>query len=221
MMPVMAVQPLVIRIPDPSLVVLVGAAGSGKSTFAARHFAPDEILSSDAFRALVAGDATDQRATRPAFAALHRALAQRLAAGRLSVVDATNVQSHARRTLLARARAAGVPVVAIVLDLSPEIVLARNAGRAGGAAVPDDAVRGHLSSLAATLTSDALQAWAGFDAVHHLRRPWPGAPPRRRSACRRPGGRSRAPRPPRVRGRAGRSRTRRRTRRPRRSRPRP
>ena len=90
-----AAQPLTMdrsRSPTPRLVVLVGAAGSGKSTFAARHFAPDEVLSSDAFRALIAGDPADQSATRAAFSALHRALARRLAQGRLTVVDATSVQ---------------------------------------------------------------------------------------------------------------------------------
>ena len=99
----------VIAIPDPSLVVLVGAAGSGKSTFAARHFAPDEVLSSDAFRALLSGDEADQRATKTAFSILHREVVRRLAAGRLVVVDATNVEHHARRALVERARAAACP----------------------------------------------------------------------------------------------------------------
>jgi protein phosphatase len=119
----------VIVIPDPSLVLLVGAAGAGKTTFAARHFDPSEVLSSDAFRAWIAGDEADQRATRPAFAALHREVDRRLAAGRLTVVDATNVEVGARRALVARARAASVPAIAIVLDLPPGAIHARNLAR--------------------------------------------------------------------------------------------
>ena len=86
-------------IPDPCLVVLVAAAGAGKSTFAARHFDPAEILSSDAYRARIAGDEADQRATRAAFEQLHRDLEQRLADRRLTVVDATNVERSARLAL--------------------------------------------------------------------------------------------------------------------------
>ncbi len=120
---------LEIEIDDPSLVVLVGAAGAGKSTFAARHFAADEILSSDRFRAIVSGDEANQAATNAAFALLHRTLSTRLADGRLTVVDATSVRAAARRALVARAEAAGVPAIAIVLDLPPETVVARNAAR--------------------------------------------------------------------------------------------
>ena len=108
-----------VRLVDPSLVVLIGPAGSGKSTLAARHFAPDEILSSDAYRKLVSGDEADQRASGLAFRRLHDDVAARLRGRRLSVVDATNLTRHARLTLLARARDAGVPAVAIVLDLPP------------------------------------------------------------------------------------------------------
>ena len=61
-----------IDLSNPSLVVLVGAAGAGKSTLAARHFAPSDVLSSDAVRALVSGDAADQGVTRVAFSILHR-----------------------------------------------------------------------------------------------------------------------------------------------------
>ena len=164
-------DPLVLDVPDPSLVVLVGAAGSGKSTFAARHFAPDEVLSSDAFRALISGDPANQAATKPAFKALHRAVVSRLRSRRLTVIDATNVQPHARRSLVARAAEAGVPVVAIVLDLPAEVVLARNAARPGAAAVPEPAVRAQLEALAATFGGDPAIAWSGFATVHRLRTP--------------------------------------------------
>lgn len=137
-------------IPDPSLVVLVGAAGAGKTTFATRHFDPAEVLSSDAYRARIAGDEADQRATRAAFDQLHRALERRLADGRLTVVDATNVERPARRALLARAAAAGLPAVAIVLDLPPATVLARNAGRSGRI-VDERVVRRHLERLRSSL----------------------------------------------------------------------
>lgn len=120
---------LEIEIDDPSLVVLVGAAGAGKSTFAARHFAADEVLSSDRFRAIVSGDEANQAATKAAFALLHRTLSARLGDRRLTVVDATSVQATARRALVARANAAGIPTVAIVLDLPAETVVARNAAR--------------------------------------------------------------------------------------------
>lgn len=155
-----------ITIPDPSLVVLVGPAGVGKSTFAARHFAPDEVLSSDAFRARVSGDEADQAATRPAFAALHRALEGRLRARRFTVVDATNVEAHARRALIARARAAGLPALAIVLDLDLAAVMTRNGGRRGRV-VAEEVVRRHHATLAGALAGDRLAA-EGFAVVVRL-----------------------------------------------------
>ena len=79
-----------LTIPEFSLVVLVGASGSGKSRFARTHFKPTEVLSSDHCRALVADDENDQSATRDAFDVLHYIAAKRLAAARLTVIDATN-----------------------------------------------------------------------------------------------------------------------------------
>ena len=144
-----------IEIPDPGVVVLIGPAGSGKSTLAARLFEPDEILSSDAFRKLVSGDEADQRASGLAFRRLHDELAVRLRARRLSVVDATNLTPHARRVLLARAQDAGVPVVAIVLDLPPALVHARNAGRTR--VVDPAVVDRHLEAVRRLVDSGALK----------------------------------------------------------------
>ncbi len=118
-----------IEIPELSLVVLVGISGSGKSTFARRHFAPTQVLSSDAFRAMVADDENDQSATTDAFAALHFVAGLRLAAGRLTVVDATNVQPFARAGLVRIAREHDVLPVAIVFDVPEEVCWTRTLAR--------------------------------------------------------------------------------------------
>jgi predicted kinase len=156
-------------IPDPSLVVLVGPAGAGKSTFAAHHFAADEILGSDAFRARVGRNEADQGATARAFALLHRELERRLGAARLTVVDATNVDGRARNALLSRATAARLPAVAIVFDLPPGVVLARNAGRASRV-VPAAVVGMHLGLLRGAIDSGRLEG-EGFERVYRLRQP--------------------------------------------------
>jgi protein phosphatase len=125
-----------IAVPDPSLMLLVGVTGAGKSTFAARHFTPTQVLASDAFRALVADDATDQTATADAFELLHLTVDRRLARRRLTVVDATNVLASARRPLLDIARRHGLPAVAIVFDLPPAVSASRNAARTGRVVPP-------------------------------------------------------------------------------------
>lgn len=153
-------------IPDPSLVLLVGAAGSGKSTLAARLFAADEVVSSDALRAVVSGDEADQRASAVAFRILHRTLDRRLPNGLLTVVDATNVVAAHRRPLIARAVAAGFPLVAIVLDVPADVVRAQNAGRAR--IVDRDVVDRHLEAIRSTVDGDRLTL-EGFDQVVILR----------------------------------------------------
>jgi len=118
-----------VKIPELCLVALVGISGSGKSTFARRHFAPTQVLSSDAFRAMVADDENDQSASAAAFDALYYVAGKRLEAGRLTVVDATNVQPHARQALVAAARAHDVLPVAIVLDVPEDECWARTQAR--------------------------------------------------------------------------------------------
>lgn len=103
-------------VPDLCLVVLIGATGPGKSAFAARHFAPTEVLSPDFCRALVADDETDRSASADAFDVLEYIAAKRLAAGRLTVVDATGAGPESRQRLVRLAREHDVPPVAIVLD---------------------------------------------------------------------------------------------------------
>jgi predicted kinase len=156
-----------IELRDPTLVVLVGAAGSGKSTFAARWFDPSEVLSSDAFREILTGDAGDQRATKTAFSIIHREVTKRLAARRTVVVDATNVEASARRQLIARARFAEVRAVAIVFALPRDVVLAQNAARPGRVVGPEIVER-HLMRVEAAMQ---LLAGEGFDDVVVLRTP--------------------------------------------------
>jgi protein phosphatase len=118
-----------LTIPEFALVVLIGPSGAGKSTFAQRHFRPTEVLSSDACRALVADAETDQSATPEAFEVLHFIAAKRLAAGRLTVIDATNVQPEARRPLITLAREYHCLAVVIVFDLPADICHAQNRHR--------------------------------------------------------------------------------------------
>ncbi|GGF37486.1 polynucleotide kinase-phosphatase [Williamsia phyllosphaerae] len=118
-----------LAIPELSLVLLIGTSGSGKSTFAATHFAASEVVSSDGCRAMVSDDPNDQGATKDAFDLLEYIAAKRLARGLLTVVDATNVQASARRSLLAVAKDHDVLPVAIVLDLPTDVSRTRNASR--------------------------------------------------------------------------------------------
>ncbi len=125
-----------IVVPHLALVVLVGTAGAGKSTLAARHFPPTEVVSSDACRALVADDPADQAASDDAFEVLHLIVARRLARGRLTVVDATNVRPSSRAPLVALATEHHVPAIAVLLDLPPRIAAARDGARGPGAVGP-------------------------------------------------------------------------------------
>jgi polynucleotide kinase-phosphatase len=111
------------------LVLLVGISGSGKSTFAARHFRPTEVISSDFCRALVSDDETDQAATPDAFDVLNYIVGTRLRRGLIAVVDATNVQQSARASLVRLAKEHDVLVDAVVLDVPESLAVERNRAR--------------------------------------------------------------------------------------------
>src|SRR5438067_935073 len=115
--------------PELSLVVLVGASGCGKSTFARQHFKPTEVLSSDYCRGLVSDNENEQAATNDAFEVLHFIARKRLAAGKLTVIDATNVQPDSRKPLVVLAREFHVMPIAIVLDFPEKLCHERNRNR--------------------------------------------------------------------------------------------
>lgn len=124
--------------PELSLIMLIGPSGSGKSSFARKHFKPTEVLSSDSCRGLVSDDENDQAATKDAFEVLHFIAAKRLAAGKLTVVDATNVQPEARKPLAALARQFHCIPGAIVFNLPERLCQDRNQTR------PDRAFGPHV-----------------------------------------------------------------------------
>lgn len=138
-----------VLLPDDALVLLIGPAAAGKTTWAATHVRPSAVLSSDGFRELVADDASDQTASADAFRILHLVVRARLKRGLLTVIDATNLQRSARKPLLALASRFGRPCVAVLFEVPPDELLARNAGRPRR--VPEDVVRRHHDQMVAAL----------------------------------------------------------------------
>ncbi|MFD5818449.1 polynucleotide kinase-phosphatase [Streptomyces sp. NPDC127038] len=159
-------QGRVLPVTDLSLVVLIGASGSGKSTFARRHFKPTEVISSDFCRGLVADDENDQSASGDAFDVLHYIAGKRLAAGRRTVVDATSVQQESRRQLIELARRHDVLPIAVVLDVPEEVCAERNAARTDRAGMPRRVIQRHIRELRRSLRSLERE---GFRKVHVLR----------------------------------------------------
>ena len=154
----------VLTVPDLSLVALVGASASGKSSFARRHFGQYETLSSDLMRGMVSDDETSQAATKDAFEVLDMIAGKRLTAGRLTVVDATNVQRESRRHLLQLARDHDVLPVAIVFDLPEKLLQERNLAR-NDRVLPARVIGRHVGELRRSLRGLARE---GFRTVHVL-----------------------------------------------------
>ncbi|NVO29696.1 polynucleotide kinase-phosphatase [Hymenobacter lapidiphilus] len=155
-----------IKLPELSLIILIGSTGAGKSTFARRLFKPTEIVSSDACRGLVADDENDQSASQDAFELLHYLVAKRLKRGLLTVVDATNVQAEGRKPLIALARQYHVLPVAIVLDVPDAVAHGRNADRPERRHLGPHVVARHRQDLRKSLRNLKQE---GFRHIHHLR----------------------------------------------------
>ena len=175
-------EPRVLGVPRMGLVLLVGVSGSGKSTFAAEHFAPTQVIGSDFCRGVVSDDENDQTATADAFALLNTIVDIRLRRGLLTVVDATNVQRKAREQLIRIAKDNNVLTTAIVLDVPESVAVARNRSRADRD-FGDHVVRRQRRDLRDGLKRMAregirkvhvLKGQEEIDAVRiELERPWP------------------------------------------------
>jgi protein phosphatase len=157
----------VLIIPDPALVLLIGPAGAGKSTFAAAHFSPVEIVSSDHLRGLLANDPADQTASADAFRILTLMVAGRLKRRLTTVVDATSLRAANRRKYRSLAARHGIPVVAIAFDLSPRAYHDRNRGRTDRV-VDEDVVERQIEGMARTMAALPLE---GYAALYVLRDP--------------------------------------------------
>lgn len=134
-----------ITIPDLSLVLLIGPAGSGKTSFAQAHFKPTEVLSLEQVRQLVADGAVDAAATEDAFAALSYLAMRRLAAGRLTVIDDRHLNSHTRRMLIGLAQEHHVIPVAIAFNLPEAVLEQRNHGRGVGNLAAEAIAQQHVA----------------------------------------------------------------------------
>jgi protein phosphatase len=154
-----------IAIADPALVLLIGPAGAGKSTFAAAHFKPVEIVSSDHLRGLLANDPADQTASADAFRILTLMVAGRLKRRLTTVVDATSLRAQNRRRYRQLAELYRVPVVAIAFDMSPRTYHERNRDRPGRV-VNDDVVAQQIDQMARTM---AALPGEGYAALHVIR----------------------------------------------------
>src|SRR5215470_3063506 len=159
-----SVDPERIVLPRNSLVVLVGPAGSGKSTFAAAFFGPTQVVSSDECRALISDDPSNQSVSGHAFELMHLIIEKRLLLGRFTVCDATNLDRAARNSLLRIAHRFGFNTAAIVFDVPLDVCAQRNSGRRR--VVPEEALKNQYAMFEKAKTAVVKE---GFGQVVVLR----------------------------------------------------
>jgi predicted kinase len=150
-----------LRLPDPCLVILVGASAAGKSQWASAWFAPDQVISSDRLRAVVGTGERDQRAIRDAFEVLDLIVAKRLRRGLTTVIDSTGLEAARREGWRSLADRHGVPAHAVVFDTPASVVHERN--RARGTPVPRKVVASQLEAVSGI---DSTLRQEGFAAIH-------------------------------------------------------
>lgn len=138
-----------IQVPENSLILMVGASGAGKSTWANKHFGEFAVVSSDRCRAMISDDPTNQEVTAAAFKLLHQIVRERLANKRIVVVDATNVKPSSRQEFFALAREFRAPLIAVVINPPLEVVKRQNLSRKH--VVPEAVVERHFAQLTQTL----------------------------------------------------------------------
>jgi alkanesulfonate monooxygenase SsuD/methylene tetrahydromethanopterin reductase-like flavin-dependent oxidoreductase (luciferase family)/predicted kinase len=144
-------------LPDPALVVLVGASGSGKSAWAAARYRPQEVVSSDQLRGVVGSGEHDLDASADAFALLDQIVAARLKRGLNTVVDTLGLDPARRRAQLEAARRAGLPTVAVLFDTDPALCRSRNAQR--DRSVPAAVLDGQLRRVPGTARELDTEGW--------------------------------------------------------------
>jgi len=144
------------RLPTNALIVLVGPSGAGKSHWAAANFRPDQIVSSDALRALVGTSEEDQRAGTDAFDVLDLVLERRLARRLLTVVDTLGLDADRRAKYLQLGRRYGMAVHAVVFDTPADVCKTRNRGR-----VPSKVLTAQLAARERAIVQLADERWAG------------------------------------------------------------
>ena len=144
-------------LPDPALVMLVGASGSGKSAWAAARYRPEEVVSSDRLRGVVGSGEPDLDASEDAFALLDQIVAARLKRGLTTVVDTLGLDQARRRTQLDLARRAGLPSVAVLFDTDAAVCRRRNAER--DRSVPATVLDGQLRRIPAVAREIGAEGW--------------------------------------------------------------